>query len=131
MAQVFGLVFQCERCEHKWLPREPKKPPTTCPKCKSPYWNKPRQDSINPENCVTCKWLAVELDTKTVEYKLVRNGKPDDGVGYFSTNDLKNGTMLISIIPAGGGKNLKLTQVEANGIATHHGKYRFSCFSRS
>jgi DNA-directed RNA polymerase subunit RPC12/RpoP len=131
MAQVIKLAYQCERCAHEWLPREPGQAPITCPKCKSPYWDKPRQDSINPENRVTSKWQAHELDAKTVEYKVLRNGKPDDGVGYFSTNDLKNGEMLISIIPADGGKKLKLTQVEADCIRTHPGKYRFSCFSRS
>lgn len=34
--------FKCERCSHKWIPRIKKKP-IICPKCKSPYWNKPRK----------------------------------------------------------------------------------------
>lgn len=37
------MGYQCERCAHEWIPRsnggiEPK----VCPKCKSPYWNQPR-----------------------------------------------------------------------------------------
>lgn len=37
-------AFQCERCEHIWVPRETTVgEPIICPKCKSPYWNKPRQ----------------------------------------------------------------------------------------
>ena len=36
----FILDAQCNRCGHKWKTRviEPKQ----CPKCHSPYWNKPR-----------------------------------------------------------------------------------------
>ena len=34
--------FKCERCGHKWIPRK-KEYPTICPKCKSPYWDKPRK----------------------------------------------------------------------------------------
>lgn len=41
-------VYQCERCEHEWIPRDAldgeQALPTVCPKCKSPYWNKPRKD---------------------------------------------------------------------------------------
>ena len=131
MAQILKWAFRCERCEHEWLPREPGQAPTTCPKCKSPYWNKPRQDSINPENRVKCKWQAHELDAKTVEYKIARNGKSENGFGHFSAVDLGDGTMLISIVPADGSKELKLVQTEADCIKTHPGNYRFSCFSRA
>lgn len=34
-------AWKCGRCGHEWIPqivREPKR----CPKCKSPYWNRPR-----------------------------------------------------------------------------------------
>jgi len=34
--------YQCERCKHKWDPRDKKKP-IICPKCKSPYWDKPKK----------------------------------------------------------------------------------------
>lgn len=34
--------YQCERCGHKWVPRN-KGEPAVCPECKSPYWNKPRK----------------------------------------------------------------------------------------
>lgn len=33
--------FRCERCGHEWQKRK-KEEPTVCPKCKSPYWNKPK-----------------------------------------------------------------------------------------
>lgn len=31
---------KCCRCDHIWVPRSEA---TVCPKCKSPYWNKPKQ----------------------------------------------------------------------------------------
>ena len=36
--------YVCERCKHKWVPRETTtEKPKVCPKCKSPYWNVPRK----------------------------------------------------------------------------------------
>lgn len=44
MAKILMEGWQCERCGHKWVPREQDAPePRVCPKCKSPYWNRPRQ----------------------------------------------------------------------------------------
>lgn len=34
--------LKCERCNHAWVPRNSEEQPTVCPKCKSPYWNKPK-----------------------------------------------------------------------------------------
>jgi len=31
---------RCERCGHNWITRT-EDLPVVCPKCKSPYWNKP------------------------------------------------------------------------------------------
>lgn len=42
MVQVQVWAWKCERCEHVWVPREDAEP-RVCPKCKSPYWNKPRR----------------------------------------------------------------------------------------
>lgn len=44
-------VYSCERCKdhHRWIPRDWDQPreeqtlPLVCPKCKSPYWNRPRK----------------------------------------------------------------------------------------
>lgn len=43
----FSIELECLRCGHKWRPRNDA-PPTVCPnpKCKSPYWNRPR---MNPK----------------------------------------------------------------------------------
>jgi predicted Zn-ribbon and HTH transcriptional regulator len=41
--KVWG--YRCERCTHEWIPRDTVNEPRVCPKCKSPYWNKPRKDA--------------------------------------------------------------------------------------
>lgn len=40
--------FQCLRCGYQWVPRIFKEDaePIICPKCKSPYWNKPRRVDV-------------------------------------------------------------------------------------
>lgn len=42
MTVVEVWAWTCHRCEHVWLPRELVEP-RVCPKCKSPYWNRPRR----------------------------------------------------------------------------------------
>jgi hypothetical protein len=37
------MGFRCERCEYEWVPRDPESEPKTCPKCRSPYWDRPRR----------------------------------------------------------------------------------------
>jgi len=34
--------YRCEKCGHEWVKRK-KGEPIVCPKCKSPYWNIPRE----------------------------------------------------------------------------------------
>lgn len=47
ISKITVTLYTCERCEHSWIPREAiagtEALPTVCPKCKSPYWNRPRQ----------------------------------------------------------------------------------------
>lgn len=35
--------YRCARCEHEWVPRKGGNTPRICPKCKSPYYNRPRR----------------------------------------------------------------------------------------
>lgn len=51
MAKVELIGFLCERCGHTWIPRDKEQEPRVCPKCKSPYWNRPKrpQYSIQEE----------------------------------------------------------------------------------
>jgi len=37
------MGYRCERCNHEWIPRDTEREPSVCPKCKSPYWNRPRK----------------------------------------------------------------------------------------
>ena len=45
MARVPITVMgcRCERCDAEWIPRKPDIEPEACPRCKSPYWNRPRK----------------------------------------------------------------------------------------
>ena len=36
---------KCERCKHEWITRS-EETPIVCPKCKSPYWNKPLNKKV-------------------------------------------------------------------------------------
>ena len=38
-------AFVCERCQHQWIPRDAAEQPKQCPRCKSPYWDRPRRDA--------------------------------------------------------------------------------------
>jgi DNA-directed RNA polymerase subunit RPC12/RpoP len=37
------MGYRCERCSHEWIPKDAENEPAVCPKCKSPYWNRPRK----------------------------------------------------------------------------------------
>src|SRR5262249_1814059 len=46
------MGYRCERCGHEWIPRgESDGEPATCPnpKCRSPYWNRPRKHLMTYE----------------------------------------------------------------------------------
>ena len=52
--------YQCERCGYRWGSRNgtgyrDSKDPGHCPKCKSPYWNKPRRKNLPKERRAT-RW---------------------------------------------------------------------------
>ena len=38
------MGYRCERCGHEWVPRGGSdEEPRVCPKCRSPWWNKPKK----------------------------------------------------------------------------------------
>lgn len=41
-ANVLIAGHRCYRCSYEWKPNDMDKLPRVCPKCKSPYWDKPR-----------------------------------------------------------------------------------------
>ena len=44
-AGAFILIkgHKCYRCGHEWRPNNLETPPRVCPKCKSPYWDRPKE----------------------------------------------------------------------------------------
>ena len=43
MAEIKIAGYRCERCGHEWKPMKPGHTPEVCPRCKSAWWEKPRQ----------------------------------------------------------------------------------------
>ena len=61
--QVEG--YQCDRCGHRWSHpdgkgRWPHADPKQCPKCRSPYWDKPRQRNIAPDRTAASRGLSIK-----------------------------------------------------------------------
>jgi hypothetical protein len=50
------MGYRCERCAHEWVPKYDTQEPRVCPKCKSPYWNRPRR----AVNAATDRLAAME-----------------------------------------------------------------------
>ena|SRR5437899_381379 len=45
------IGYRCERCGHEWIPRaNGDEEPKTCPKCRSPHWNRPRRGAMTYEH---------------------------------------------------------------------------------
>jgi len=59
------MGYRCDRCGHEWIPRDFVSEPKVCPKCKSPYWNRPRKQQNTYEDFL-----------ETIKQVLVDAGKP-------------------------------------------------------
>lgn len=44
------MGYHCDRCGHEWIPKGAQNEPAVCPKCKSPYWNRPRRSMLTYED---------------------------------------------------------------------------------
>ena len=53
MPEITLNGYQCNRCQHTWIPREEGEKPRVCPRCKSPYWDTARK--IKPKKDVNWK----------------------------------------------------------------------------
>ena len=42
-ANINLIGNKCYRCGHEWLPRNKNSQSRVCPKCKSPYWDRPKK----------------------------------------------------------------------------------------
>jgi DNA-directed RNA polymerase subunit RPC12/RpoP len=62
------MGYRCDRCEHEWIPRgDVESEPRVCPRCKSPYWNKPRR---------TTPAMTYDQFRKAVTGALQSSGRP-------------------------------------------------------
>lgn len=41
-ANILIIGNKCFRCSHEWISSDKSQIPKVCPKCKSPYWDRPR-----------------------------------------------------------------------------------------
>lgn len=72
VAQRWITVYDCERCDHVWIPRGAiagdEKTPTVCPRCKSPYWNRPRKAPSTAPSDTACDHEPAEEGPAYVEF---------------------------------------------------------------
>ena len=60
------IVDRCPRCGHEWQTITGDEPPTrsslsrVCPKCKSPYWNRPRKMDASPSRRVDVRAILMD-----------------------------------------------------------------------
>lgn len=78
----------CFRCYHTWKKRRVENP-KTCPKCNSPYWNRPRK-KVSKEFVLSMKELIINIHKKIIEISGGEEGIRDDGGIYNSTYKLLN-----------------------------------------
>ena len=70
-------VHNCNRCEYEWAGKL--EVPKTCanPKCRTPYWNKPRKrDQSRIKNSQVEKfhfWIETQYPSKTYSFSIIRN----------------------------------------------------------
>lgn len=50
----------CTRCQYHWWPRQVTTP-KRCARCKSPYWNRPRQQALGPSSVRHQPRVSVDL----------------------------------------------------------------------
>ena len=51
--------YKCERCSHEWVPRsKTDDTPIICPRCKSPYWDRPKKKGKNNEQAAAVPMLS-------------------------------------------------------------------------
>jgi hypothetical protein len=56
------MGFRCERCGYEWVPRDIEQEPKNCPRCKSPYWNRPRKNASPTGYPAFCNAVRTALE---------------------------------------------------------------------
>ena len=71
------MQYICQRCNHMWQSRKEKKP-KVCPKCKSPYWEKPSK-KISKEFIENIKITMIGLHHSIIKNSGGERGIRDEG----------------------------------------------------
>ena len=67
------MGYRCERCGHEWLPRKINgTPPETCPKCKSPFWDRPRKSMMTYEDFTAKIVASLKSATRPLTWTEIR-----------------------------------------------------------
>ena len=78
----------CFRCYHNWKKRKLKNP-NNCPKCNSPYWNRPRK-KVSKGIILKMQEMIVKIHDTIIQISGGANGIRDPGGIYNSTYKLMN-----------------------------------------
>lgn len=73
---VSEIINECLRCHHKWITRVTN--PKRCPKCKSPYWNKPTERKpivLNTESMSTNRTIQLQQEVNTLYEEIADKNK--------------------------------------------------------
>jgi death-on-curing protein len=79
----------CFRCYHTWKKRIKSRPSKLCPRCHSPYWNKPRK-KVSKEFVLKMQQTIINIHNKIIELSGGENGIREEGGIYNSTYKLLN-----------------------------------------
>lgn len=67
------MGFRCERCGHEWIPRgQAEELPRVCPKCRSPWWNRPRKAMMPYDEFKTRVVQAIEAAGRPLTWTEIR-----------------------------------------------------------
>lgn len=78
----------CFRCYHTWKKRK-ENPPKFCPKCKSPYWNRPRKRA-SKDLVLKIKETIINVHDAIIKLSGGERGMRDEGGLYNSTYKILN-----------------------------------------
>lgn len=79
----------CFRCYHTWNKRIKTRPTKNCPKCKSPYWNKPRK-RVSKGIVLNMQKMIINIHDTIIRLSGGEMGVRDEGGIYNSTYKLIN-----------------------------------------
>ena len=79
----------CFRCYHTWKKRVKSRPSKYCPRCKSPYWNKPRR-KISKGIVLKMKETIINIHNTIIKLSGGEYGIRDNGGIYNSIYKLLN-----------------------------------------